>query len=309
MTRSVVEVPLAYVLPNPDQPRRRFAVEPLNELAASIRQHGVKSPLLVRERLATVFCEDHPGKRTACQGHERYVFDIVAGERRYRAAKIAGLETVPVLVEDLSDADAEEIAILENVARQDLNPMEEARAYAALTSRGMEEEDIARRVGCNPSTVRRRIRLLNLAVVVQELVEKGQLQVSVAEQVARLDGEAQHKALQEAIRNGYDSNQARAYVDRVIEHESQSSMFSDAEAPERDAAARDARARLETAIDKAVAAIGAALDPKTLTVLPAAVSGDEDLIEQRLAMLELSVKRLRRGVRVAMAQGRVDRLL
>jgi ParB family chromosome partitioning protein len=155
---GLVEIPVDRIEANPSQPRRRFAAEDLEELAGSIRQHGVLQPLLVSEGV--------PG---------RYV--LVAGERRWRAARLAGLATVPAVIRERVDRDHSlELALVENLQRRDLTPLEEARAFEQLqTGLGLAQADIAERVGIDRSTVANALRLLRLPLEVQEWVEEGAL--------------------------------------------------------------------------------------------------------------------------------------
>lgn len=155
---GLVEIPLSRIEPNPSQPRRRFVAEELEELAASIRQHGVLQPLLVSER-----------------ADGRYV--LVAGERRWRAARMADLQTVPAVIrERLDDDRLLELALVENLQRRDLTPLEEARAFEQLrTGLGLSQAEIADRVGIDRSTVANALRLLKLPAEVQEWVEAGSL--------------------------------------------------------------------------------------------------------------------------------------
>ncbi len=155
---GLVEIPVDRIDANPSQPRRRFAAEDLEELAGSIRQHGVLQPLLVSEA--------EPG---------RYV--LVAGERRWRAARLAGLATVPAVIRERVDHDHSlELALVENLQRRDLTPLEEARAFEQLqTGLGLAQGDIAERVGIDRSTVANALRLLRLPPEVQEWVEEGAL--------------------------------------------------------------------------------------------------------------------------------------
>jgi len=155
---GLIEIPVDRIEANPTQPRRRFAADDLEELAASIRLHGVLQPLLVNEGA--------PG---------RYV--LVAGERRWRAARQAGLATVPAVVRERLDQDhLLELALVENLQRRDLTPLEEARAFEQLqTGLGLAQAEIADRVGINRSTVANALRLLRLPAEVQEWVEEGEL--------------------------------------------------------------------------------------------------------------------------------------
>jgi len=150
-------LPVAFLQPGRFQPRKTFAEQPLTDLAASIREKGVLSPILVRPI-----------------GTDRY--EIVAGERRWRAAQIAQLHDVPVVVRDLPDDQALEIAIIENVQRTDLNAIEEGAAYEELITRfGRTQEDVAREVGKSRSHVANTIRLLKLPEPVKAWVREGKL--------------------------------------------------------------------------------------------------------------------------------------
>jgi ParB family transcriptional regulator, chromosome partitioning protein len=157
--RAQRKVPIEFLKPNPRNPRRDFSDTELRELADSIRQHGVIQPIVVRPVRGA---------------QDRY--EIVAGERRWRASQIAGLHDVPIVPVDVSDQDALEIAIIENVQRADLNPMEEAQGYHALAGefkRG--QDDIAKIVGKSRSHVANMMRLTKLPAEVQALIALGQL--------------------------------------------------------------------------------------------------------------------------------------
>lgn len=147
---SVLQVPLANVRANPRQPRKEFNEASLKELSESIKTQGVLQPILVEEIA--------PGE-----------YSIVAGERRYRASKLAGLETIPVLVKDFSDMQRLEVSLIENIQRENLNPIEEAKAYAYLIQEaGITQEELATRVGKNRSTISNSIRLLQLTGTMQQ---------------------------------------------------------------------------------------------------------------------------------------------
>jgi ParB family chromosome partitioning protein len=149
-------VPLASVEPNPDQPRKDFDPEALEELASSIREQGVLQPLLVEAWAAG--------------------YRIVAGERRWRAAKLAGLAEVPVLVRAFTDESRMEIALIENIQRSDLKPLEEARAYRNLMDVfSLTQDDVAKKVGKQRSTVANSLRLLRLPDEMQAAVDAGSL--------------------------------------------------------------------------------------------------------------------------------------
>jgi ParB family chromosome partitioning protein len=150
-------IPLDLISPNPRQPRRSFDQETLQALADSVRERGIVQPVLVRPV---------PGG----------TYELVAGERRWRAAQIAGMEAVPALVRPRDDSAALEIALIENMAREDLNPVEEARACAALVEElGLSREDVGRRVGRSRVAVSNLLRILDLPDEILELLEGGEL--------------------------------------------------------------------------------------------------------------------------------------
>ncbi len=154
---GVAELPLAALSPNPQQPRREFAESSLAELAESIRVRGVLQPVLVE------------------QGGEG-AYTIIAGERRVRAARLAGLQKIPAIVRQFSSAERLEIALIENIQREDLTPIEEALAYKRLMeTAGLSQEEVASQVGKDRSTVANSLRLLKLPQEMQEALDKGEM--------------------------------------------------------------------------------------------------------------------------------------
>lgn len=154
---GILTVRLTQVEPNKKQPRKHMDEEKIHQLAESIRQHGVIQPLIVRSI-----------------GEERY--QIVAGERRWRACKVAGVEEIPVVVKEYSDRETAEIALVENLQREDLNPIEEAEGYQALIDEyNMTQEEVAQRVGKSRPAVANALRLMQLPDDVIDLVKWGQL--------------------------------------------------------------------------------------------------------------------------------------
>ena len=184
-------LPIHKVEPNRNQPRQDFDEEELNELAESITLHGIIQPLTVRE-LANGY------------------FQIIAGERRWRAARIAGLEEVPVVVVEADDRKVMELALIENLQRQDLNPMEEAMGYQSLMNEyGMTQEEAAARVGKSRPAVANALRLLNLCPEVIEKVRSGELTAGHARAVLVLkDSKKQQQAAQKIIALGLSVRQA-----------------------------------------------------------------------------------------------------
>jgi ParB family chromosome partitioning protein len=172
-----MSVPLHAIHPNPLQPRHIFTERSIEELAESIRQKGILQPLLVR--------------RVNGGG-----FELIAGERRLRAAQRLGLEQVPVMVRDADDAELLELALIENIQREDLNPLEEARAYRRLIDEfKLTQENIAQRVGKDRSTVANALRLLQLPREIQADVEQGTLSAGHARALATVGSDAAKVAL------------------------------------------------------------------------------------------------------------------
>lgn len=176
----VLRVALNEVVPSPLQPRKRFHEENLTELVDSIREHGVIQPLIVR--LVN-------GK-----------YELIAGERRWRASTQLKLPQVPVIVRDASDRDVLEMALIENLQREDLDPLEEAEAYARLAKEfGLKQEEIAQRVGKNRATVSNAIRLLDLDPEVQTLVSRKMLTSGHAKALLGLKTKAEQRMLADLV--------------------------------------------------------------------------------------------------------------
>ncbi len=185
-------LPLDALEPNPHQPRQRMDGAGLERLAASIRADGLMQPVIARPRSD----DDHRGP-----DHVRR-FEIVAGERRWRAARLAGLDRLPVIVRELDDRQTAEWALIENLQREDLNPIDRAEAFAHLTERfGLSHEQIAERVGVDRSSVTNLLRLLSLAEPVKQMVRDGLLSMGQARAIAGVaDGAAQKALAEQAVR-------------------------------------------------------------------------------------------------------------
>ena|GEM_PF-306728 len=170
-TDVVREIPVAEVHPNPYQPRQNFDPQTLQELADSIKTYGVLQPIIVRKI-------------------EEKNFELIAGERRLRAAKIINLEKIPAIIREYTDLQASEIAIIENVQRQNLNAIEEAQAYQRLIEEfGYTQEKIAKKIGLSRSQVANTIRLLKLAPQIRELVSQGKLSTGQVRPLLSLESE------------------------------------------------------------------------------------------------------------------------
>ncbi len=198
-TPEVFFCPLEAIRPSSYQPRLKKE-EGLEELAASIKEKGILQPLLVREIT--------PG-----------LYELVAGERRFRAAQIAGLERVPVIVRDLSPQEALELALIENLQREDLNPIEEARGYARLIQEfGLTQEEVAKKVGRDRSTVANALRLLKLPEDLQEDVLEGRLSAGHARALLSLPHESlMRRVRDEILARALSVRQTEALVKRLKE--------------------------------------------------------------------------------------------
>jgi ParB family transcriptional regulator, chromosome partitioning protein len=225
------QLPLELIAPNPDQPRRVFGQAELGELAESIRVHGVLQPVLVRAL---------PGGR----------YELLAGERRLRAARIAGLERIPALVRNAAEGERLELAMIENMARQDLNPVEAARACAALVEEfGLTKEEVGRRVGRSRVAISNLVRLLELPDDVRAMLETGELSEGHGRAVLQAsDHQARRRVAREARERSLSVRQTEA-----LARGSQSTRASGRRKPRLQsadalAAARDAEEALTTAL-------------------------------------------------------------
>ena len=170
-SEGTAHAPVSSITPNPQQPRKVFDEEPLEELAASIRELGLLQPLLVRKR---------------GEG-----FELIAGERRYRAAQMAGLDSVPVLVVETDDRGSLARALVENVHREDLNPIEEASAYKQLLDEGgFTHDDLGKRLGRNRVTISNSLRLLDLPVDIQKMLAERKITGGHAPRATRPAGKS-----------------------------------------------------------------------------------------------------------------------
>lgn len=196
-TDQLREVDIDHILPNSHQPRKKFDEEGLNELADSIRAHGVVQPIVVRPL-------------------EDGFFQLIAGERRWRAAQKAGLHRIPAVVRDAGEHSALEIALIENLQREDLNAIEEAQAYERLiVDFGMTQEEVARKVGKNRATIANMLRLLKLPSEVQQWLRENQLTTGHAKALLSLsDLNAILDSARKIIQGNYSVRQAETLVSR-----------------------------------------------------------------------------------------------
>jgi len=195
---SVLDVPLSRVVPNPHQPRHHWDDADLEDLAASIREHGVLQPVLVTETI---------------DGYQ-----LIAGERRVRAARLAGLDRIPALVRQLADRDQLEVALVENVQRSDLDPIDEALAYRQLIDEfGLTQERVAERVGKARATIANTLRLLDLHAAVQAAIAAGRITEGHGRALGGLSTDGQAQVLATVVGQGLSVRQAEELVRRLRE--------------------------------------------------------------------------------------------
>jgi ParB family chromosome partitioning protein len=228
---AIVEVAVGRVAPNPYQPRRRMDDGALEELASSIREHGVLQPILVMETI---------------DGYQ-----LVAGERRLRAARLAGLERVPALVRQLADRDQLEIALVENVQRSDLDPIDEATAYRQLVDEfGLTQDAVAERVGKSRAAVANTMRLLDLHPDVQVAIAEGRLTEGHGRALGGLAVDGQAHVIGTIVDQGLSVRQTEELVRRLREPRAARSVAAPATRldPDLERVEEDLRQRLGTKV-------------------------------------------------------------
>jgi ParB family chromosome partitioning protein len=233
------DLPLESIVPNPRQPRRRFDEEALQALAGSLGERGVLQPVLVRPTAGGTY-------------------ELVAGERRWRAAQIAGLKTIPALVRARADAEALELALIENMAREDLSPIEEARACAALVEElGLTREEVGRRVGRGRVAVSNLIRLLDLPDEVVELLQDGSLSEGHGRALLLADDHGARRSLaRNAVQEGWS---VRAVEARARESNASASTAIERGKGRAKGASDQAHPDQEEAVTEIAEALGEAL--------------------------------------------------
>lgn len=196
---SALQIPIHQIKPNPEQPRMEMNAEGLEDLAASIREHGIIQPLIL----------------TRDNGEEH--FTLIAGERRLRAAEMAGLETVPAIVREASDQERLEIALIENIQRENLTPLESAEAYQRLNDEfGLQQDEIAERVGKSRAAVTNTIRLLKLPEEAKKALNDGKISEGHARAILGLSNpQAQTAAVQSVVRNELNVRQTEELVRKL----------------------------------------------------------------------------------------------
>jgi len=179
---EITEIDINMIVAREDQPRKKFDPESLKELAKSLEEHGILQPVLVRER------EEH--------------YELVAGERRWRAAKMAGLQTIPVIIRQLDDSQAGELSLIENLQREDLTAIEEAQAYRLMMERYQyTQEMLSQKIGKSRSHIANTLRILNLPYSILEMLESGKISAGHARALLSLPGPKEQLAAAREIAN------------------------------------------------------------------------------------------------------------
>lgn len=235
---AVRELPIEKVQPNPGQPRMTFHEDTLQELAASIREHGVLQPILVR-----------PSGET---------YEIIAGERRWRASKLAGKDTIPAIVERFDDATALEIALIENLQREDLSPLDEALIYRKMTDElGYSIRQLAGKLGKDKGYVENRLRLSNAPDDVREMVSQRYDTLSAAYELMKLDNARRRRALAKQVLAGQLTLlRLHDRVERILNPRAKEEKAEPAVPPLRDDALIAATRKLNDALNELSRAVG-----------------------------------------------------
>lgn len=259
---------IGLIYPNPDQPRKLFDQKALEELAENIRQYGVLQPLVVTRR----------GRK----------FLLIAGERRWRASQLAGRKYVPVRIIEADDAMVEELALLENIMRRDLNLLEEAKGYQALLDRGYTVDSLAAKLGFKQSwRITERTSLLNLAGDYQDCLVKGILSPSQAFELSRVPADRQPIVFRK-IRNGELNSyeKLRAFVTAMVNIEETAALF---DVPAMTEEEQTALTSYERMIERCVEVVAKAYDGNDLVVLKKVTRAN---IQTNIDRLDLIVKGL-----------------
>lgn len=256
-TNAATMLRISDVEPRSDQPRKTFTHESLEQLADSIGQFGVLQPIIVRES-------------KFLQG----TYEIIAGERRWRASKMAGLSEIPAVILDGDDLKAAQVAVIENVQREDLNPVEEAMAYDVLIDRyGLTQEQVAKQVGKNRSTITNMLRLLELPEAVLEHLKNGDISAGHARALLGLKKEEQMEPLAQKIaENGLSVRDVERTV-RLMNYEPEAAEEEDTELTQKKAYMKELEHRAVSVLGRRVKILKTAKKK----VIELAYSDDDDL--------------------------------
>ena len=275
----------ASVIPNPDQPRKRFNPEALAELAASIKENGLIQPITVR-----------------ALPEGRYM--IVAGERRWRAHVLAGLDTIEANLIDITDSERDILAIVENLQRADITPLEEGRAFQRVLDTGVTAEELADRLGLKQAwRITERTALLRLNPSYLDLLEKGHLSPSQGTELARLDQHDQD-TLFGLIRDGRCETYAklRAAADALIAAASQGGFF---EKPKVSAAEAKALSAFEAKIEQIVRMVASGFKDNEVVALQKINPHRAGIVAEQIGLISKHLKQIEREIQKVVAQGEI----
>jgi ParB family chromosome partitioning protein len=278
------DLPIDLVYPNPKQPRTIFKREDLEELAASIQQHGLLQPIKVRP--------DADGR-----------FMIVLGERRWRAHGLLQRKTIPATVMDMSDGDLADAAIVENLQRRDITPLEEARAFQARIDAGLTVDELAERLGIKQvRRITERTALLKLAPEYQDALSRGILTPSQAGEMCRL-GVTSQRILFDAIREGRCRTfpELRRVAQSLLDAENQTEMWAESKPTE---AERGAVRGLEAKIERVCGILQGGFDENEIVIVRRVNPLKADVFADQLELIESSLKQLRLALRASVVTSR-----
>ena len=262
------------IYPNPSQPRKFFDKSKLEELAQSIKENGLMEPIIVVPR------------------GERYM--IIAGERRWRACKLAGLEDVPVRILEADDQTVAELSLLENLQREDLSIVEEAQAYQGLVEMGLTQEEIARKMGIKQAwRVQERLNLLKLTEQFQDYAIKGILTPSQAQEMSRLPRQLQGLLFDKLEKGGkaVSYNKLRATVNAMLYAEEQGSFL-----PEPSAAEKEAYNKYDRMIEAIVSLINRSFNRDDLSLLPMVLQGANRQNIEKIEEIIVQLNKIKRAL-------------
>ena len=219
MLNNVIRVRWGAIQPDPEQPRKTFGAEAIQELARSLASNGLLQPIVVRPA---------PGSKPR---DRRYI--LIAGERRWRAAGKLGWETIPAIIrKDLSVADSAKLQLIENIVRVDLNPVEEARALKKMLDEGFTLKELSEATGMAPGQIPWRVQMLNVREEVLDLLARGHLKPGMCYDMSKLSPSGQSKVLQAIAREGLNATEVNKLCHRVYAEENQADMMPETQVSE-----------------------------------------------------------------------------
>ncbi len=283
-------LPVSSVIPNPDQPRNRFNPEALAELAASIKANGLIQPITVRPVASS----------KGSPGH----YQIVAGERRWRAHQLAGIERIAVNIVDMAEADRDILAIVENLQRANITPLEEGRAFQRVLDTGVTAEELAQRLGLKQAwRITDRTALLRLNPPYLDLLEKGHLSPSQGTELARLDAHDQD-TLFGLIRDGRCDTYAklRAAADALIAAANQGGFFEEKKVSATESKALSA---FESKIEQIVKLVSAGCKDGEVVVLQKINPHRAGIVATQIGLIGKHLKLIEREIQKVVAQGSI----